>query len=108
MQGESLARVDAYGTVSRLADLGGGPNGSTLGTDGAVYVANNGGLSAQGMEYWHAPREFDGVVQRVEADGSVETVGGSLPGPAPHRPNDLCFAPDGSLLVTDRANWEDL
>jgi gluconolactonase len=108
MQGEAVARVDADGSVSPLADLGGGPNGSTLGSDGAVYIANNGGLSATGMEYWHAPREFDGIVQRVDPDGSVTTVSGPLPGEAPHRPNDLCFAPDGSLLVTDSANWEDM
>jgi gluconolactonase len=108
MQGEAVARVEADGSTSTLGDLGGGPNGSTLGADGAVYVANNGGLSAQGMDYWHASREFDGIVQRVEPDGSVTTVGGPLPGDAPHRPNDLCFAPDGSLLVTDSANWEDM
>ena len=108
MQGEGVARVASDGTVSPLADLGGGPNGSALGSDGAVYVANNGGLSAAGMEYWHAPREFDGIVQRIGADGAVATVNGDLPGTAPHRPNDLCFAPDGSLLVTDSANWEDM
>ena len=108
MQGEAVARVEPDGSTSTLGDLGGGPNGSTLGSDGAVYVANNGGLSAQGMDYWHAPRSFDGIVQRVAPDGSVSTVGGDLPGDAPHRPNDICFAPDGSLLVTDSANWEDM
>jgi gluconolactonase len=60
------------------------------------------------MGYWHAPRQFDGCVQCIAADGSVTTVGGALPGEAPHRPNDLCFAPDGSLLLTDSANWEDM
>ena len=36
----------------------------------------------------------------------MTTVADGLPGPAPHRPNDLCFAPDGRLLVTDSADWE--
>lgn len=105
MQGEAVARVAPDGAVSQLADLGGGPNGSVHGSDGAVYVANNGGLSvAKGI--WHAPREFDGCVQKVAADGSVSAAARDLPGPEPHRPNDLCFAPDGRLLVTDSADWE--
>ena len=108
MQGEAVARVGADGSVAPLGDLGGGPNGSALGSDGAVYVANNGGLSASATGYWHAPREFDGCVQRVDSDGTVSVIGGGLPGEPPHRPNDLCFAPDGSLLVTDSANWEDM
>jgi len=108
MQGEAVARVTPGADPVTLGDLGGGPNGSAVGASGEVYVANNGGLSAQGTDYWHAPRSFDGCVQRVDPDGSVAVVGGPLPGTAPHRPNDLCFAPDGSLLVTDSANWEDL
>jgi gluconolactonase len=108
MKGEAVARVTPDGEVSPLGDLGGGPNGSVVGSDGAVYVANNGGLSMEGMGYWHAPRELDGCVQRVDLDGTVSVVGGTLPGPAPHRPNDICFAPDGSLVVTDSANWEDM
>jgi gluconolactonase len=108
MKGESVSRVDADGTVTVLGDCGGGPNGSTLGAGGELYVANNGGLSAEGMGYWHAPRQLDGCVQRVDADGTVTPVGGVLPGPEPHRPNDLCFGPDGTLYVTDSANWEDL
>jgi gluconolactonase len=108
MQGEALARVGADGTVSRLGECGGGPNGSVLGSDGAVYVANNGGLSIGPEGLWHAENEFDGRVQRVAADGTVTTVAEDLPGPAPHRPNDICFAPDGRLLVTDSANWENM
>lgn len=108
MQGEAVARVMRDGTVTLLGDLGGGPNGSAAGGDGAVYVANNGGLSLGAEGLWHAPRQFDGCVQRVGADGAVQVIADDLPGPAPHRPNDICFAPDGRLLVTDSANWEQL
>jgi gluconolactonase len=96
MQGEAAARIEADGAVGPLADLGGGPNGTALGSDGALYVANNGGLSASGTGYWHAPREFDGIIQRIEADGSVATVGEAFPGDGPRRPNDLCFARSSS------------
>jgi len=108
MKGEAISRVDADGTLSVLGDCGGGPNGSAAGAAGEYYVANNGGLSAAGTGYWYAPRQMDGCVQRVDADGTVTQVGGTLPGPGPHRPNDLCFGPDGTLYVTDSANWEDL
>lgn len=108
MQGGAVTRVDPDGTTEVLGRLGGGPNGSTLGHGGAVYVANNGGLSATADGYWHAPDPFDGRVQRVDPDGTVTVVAADLPGPAPHRPNDLCFGPDGRLYVTDSANWEDL
>jgi gluconolactonase len=107
MQGEAVSIV-APGGSRVLGDCGGGPNGTALGSDGAVYVANNGGLSASATGYWYAPRQFDGRVQRVDPDGTVTTVSAELPGPAPHRPNDICFGPDGTLYVTDSANWENL
>lgn len=110
MQGGSVARVAADGTVTRFTGLGGGPNGAALGNDGAIYVANNGGLSARtdGKGYWYAEEQFDGRVQRVDPDGTVTTVADNLPGEAPHRPNDLCFGPDSRLYVTDSRNWEDM
>ncbi|MEJ2890637.1 SMP-30/gluconolactonase/LRE family protein [Actinomycetospora aeridis] len=108
MQGEALSVVAPDGGVTVLGDCGGAPNGSALGASGELYVANNGGLSAEGRGFWHAPRQIPGCVQRVEPDGTVTAVSGDLPGPSPHRPNDLCFGPDGTLYVSDSANWEDL
>src|SRR3546814_2920883 len=39
----TLTRVSPDGSVTVVAELGGGPNGAALGPDGAVYVCNNGG-----------------------------------------------------------------
>ncbi|GAA3731922.1 SMP-30/gluconolactonase/LRE family protein [Salinactinospora qingdaonensis] len=108
MRGQRVTRIDPDGATTTLGRLGGGPNGAALGADGAIYVANNGGLAAaDDGGYWHAPEPMDGCVQRV-AGGAVSTVAADLPGDPPHRPNDLCFGPDGRLYVTDSHNWEDL
>ncbi len=97
------------GKVELVAMTGGAPNGATLGRDGRLYVANNGGL------YPIAPdrlaRSGDGVtgrIQRVSLDGVVEDLVTSLPRPTPWRPNDLRFGPDGFLYFTDPGNWEAL
>lgn len=91
-----------------VAKTAGGPNGATLGDDGALYVANNGGLAVDHEGYWRAPEQLHGCIQRVTLDGAVEDVLGRLPGDPPHRPNDLCFGPDGALYFTDPRNWDDL
>ena len=109
MRGEGVSLVAPDGTVSLLAHTGGAPNGTCVGADGSVYVANNGGLSATADGgYWHSPTPRPGGVQRIRPDGTVETVVDDLPGPGPRRPNDLCLGPDGLLYVTDSANWDDL
>ncbi len=41
----TLTRVRPDGTTSIAAETGGGPNGSALGPDGRVYIANSGGLN---------------------------------------------------------------
>jgi gluconolactonase len=96
------------GAVRKIADTGGGANGATLGSDGALYVANNGGLSLGHEGQWRAPEEISGRIQRVTLDGDVRDVATSLPGTTPHRPNDLCFGPDGLLYFTDPHDWENL
>lgn len=107
IRGTCVSRVDAAG-YAVVARTGGGPNGATRGADGTLYVANNGGLNVGPHGYWHSPEPVDGSVQRVGADGTVSVLASGFDAPKPHRPNDICFGPDGALYVTDPANWEDL
>lgn len=75
------------GAVERM-DTGGGPNGLAVGSDGALYVAQNGGIfGASG------PAE-PGV--QVIRDGRVESLVDGM-----GAPNDLVFGPDSRLWVTD-------
>lgn len=94
--------------ASLLARLPGSPNGAVLGEDGWLYLANNGGLAPDSSEtVWFARDLPDGAIQRLSLSGVVEMVDtGPLPAAAPHRPNDLCFGPDGRLYFTDPHNWE--
>src|SRR6266481_6006420 len=103
-------RVSLYdhGTVRTIASPGGGPNGATLGPDGALYVANNGGLSLGPHGRWMADVTIAGRVQRVTLDGDVRDVAVHLPGVPPNRPNDLCFGADGLLYYTDPHDWENM
>jgi gluconolactonase len=106
ISGQRVTRY-AGGRTSLVAKTGGGANGATLGGDGAIYVANNGGINLGPAGYWFAPEPIEGRIQRVTFAGDCEDLA-SLPGEAPHRPNDICFGPDGKLYFTDPRNWEDL
>ncbi len=95
------------GQLELVARPGGAPNGATLGADGRLYVANNGGLYPRAADL--LGRANDGItgrIQRVSLDGVVEDLVTSLPRPTPWRPNDLRFGPDGWLYFTDPGNWE--
>lgn len=98
----------ADGRVETIARTGGGANGATLGPDAAYYVANNGGLNSSPEGMWLSDQAIPGRIQRVTPEGEVSDLAVDLPGAPPHRPNDLCFGPDGLLYFTDPHNWEDL
>ncbi len=40
----TLSRILPDGTISVVAETGGGPNGAAIGPDGYCYICNNGGF----------------------------------------------------------------
>ena len=86
--------------VTLFARTGGSPNGATLGSDGCLYVAQNGGVVAS----WRAAQAIPPSIQRVHLEGAVETVCTAVAGHPLLAPNDICFGPDGRLYFTDPAH----
>ena len=101
-------RVYEHGAVREIAKLAGSPNGMRRGGDGALYVANNGGMSPRrGAGPAPVEPQISGRIQRVTLQGEVSDVAVDLPGEAPWRPNDLVFSPRGDIVFTDPQNWEE-
>ena len=102
-------RAWSQGAIREICTLPGSPNGMRLGPDGALYVANNGGLSPHGSGTLRFPSpQITGRIQKIHADGIVSDVATELPGVKPWRPNDLVFSPRGDIVFTDPQNWEAL
>lgn len=106
IEGQKLSRYEK-GKVETIVATGGGANGATPDGKGNYYITNNGGLSAGPKGQWRAEPLINGKIQKVTADGKISDLDLDLPGDKPHRPNDLCFGPDGQLYFTDPHNWED-
>ncbi|OBI81777.1 SMP-30/gluconolactonase/LRE family protein [Mycobacterium sp. 1245805.9] len=86
--------VDPGGGPPERIDTGGGPNGLCSGSDGAIYVAQNGG------NFGSDEAAQPGV--QIIRDGRVDYLTEGM-----DAPNDLMFGPDGKLWVTDtRAEME--
>jgi sugar lactone lactonase YvrE len=95
------------GVLSELCTLPGSPNGMRRGPDGALYVANNGGIAPESLEVLKfSDPPISGRIQRIALDGSWRDFAVDLPGEAPWRPNDLVFSPAGDIVFTDPQNWE--
>lgn len=109
MMGPFISRVDPDGTVTRLVEIPGGPNGLAVGPEGWLYVANNGGAFSrvvhEGLTFPgpFVPEAYiGGRIQRVNlASGTVEDLYTHCDGVALRAPNDLVFDAHGGLWFTD-------
>jgi len=78
-----------------ICETGGGPNGAAIGSDGALYICNNGGLGKTGPG-------TEGRIERIDLKtGRFERVYDSCDGIALEAPNDLVFDSSGRLWFTD-------
>jgi gluconolactonase len=110
---QTLSRVAPDGTITVIAELGGGPNGAAIGPDGAIYVANNGGfgwVEEDGITSPHGTPPFytGGSIQRVDlASGAVTTLYTECGGRPLRGPNDLVFDPQGGFWFSDLGKADD-
>jgi gluconolactonase len=88
--------------IHDYADCGGGPNACMLGSDGAVYITQNGGT----VGAWRAQVMGRPSIQKAWPDGRVEEVAAAVGGIQLQAPNDLTFGPDGRLYFTDPADYQ--
>lgn len=104
---QTLSRVLPDGTITVIAELGGGPNGAAIGPDGMVYVCNNGGFiwTQEGgiTRPVGTPEDYvTGSIQRVDpATGAFETIYDSCDGIPLRGPNDIVFDAEGGFYFTD-------
>lgn len=89
------------GTIGIYAAVGGGPNGTVLGSDGCLYVANNGGA----VGAFRSEDYAGGFIQKVHPDGRTEVALTEIGGRRLNMPNDLTFGADGRLYFTDPGAW---
>jgi gluconolactonase len=89
------------GRKEAVCEIGGGPNGAAIGPDGALYVCNNGGMSAERMESLQGAGH-EGRIERVDlATGKVERLYDACDGIPLQGPNDIVFDADGRMWFTD-------
>ena len=105
----TLSRVAPDGTVSVIADLGGGPNGAAIGPDGRCYVCNNGGFA------WHEEADGPGLrpigpsadygggwIEAVDlTSGQAERLYSHCGARPLLGPNDIVFDRHGGFYFTD-------
>ena len=86
-----------------FAAIGGGPNGTALGRDGSIYVAQSGEWDVGENGVWRRRSEptIEPSIQQVGPDGVLVREWTEIDGIPPRAPNDLAFGPDERLWLTD-------
>jgi gluconolactonase len=98
------SRLTAVGedrTPRPFAYVAGAPNSCVLGADGEIYVCQNGGTVGP----FRAREMCAPSIQRVREGGTAETIITKVGQIALNGPNDLVFAADGRLIITDPGTY---
>ena len=96
-----LTAIAPDGAAARFAYVAGAPNSCVLGSDGMLYVCQNGGTCGP----WRAAEMTAASIQRVAEGGTPETILTEVVGVKLNGPNDLVFGPDGTLFFTDPGTY---
>ncbi|NKB55869.1 MAG: SMP-30/gluconolactonase/LRE family protein [Alphaproteobacteria bacterium] len=102
-----LTRVAPDGTLSVVAETGGGPNGAAIGPDGRCYICNNGGMTFHERDGLLLPGHAAddaaaGWIEAVNLDtGKNEVLYRECNGEPLRAPNDIVFDADGGMWFTD-------
>ena len=93
---------DRVGGPRRYAYTAGGPNSCVVGSEGELYVCQNGGTVGP----WRAEEMVEPSIQRIDREGAAaEVLATSVDGVTFNGPNDLVFGPGGSLYFTDPGTY---
>ncbi len=96
-----LTAIDRDGTARQFAYVSGAPNACVLGSDGLLYVCQNGGTTGP----WRAAEMTTPSIQRVAEGGKPEILLTEVAGIRLNGPNDLVFAADGKLIFSDPGTY---
>jgi gluconolactonase len=111
-----LVRITPTGAIEPIAEIAGCPNGAAIGPDGAVYIANNGGMAIETapdgrMTVSESQTHCDkaGAIDRVDlATGKVTRLYSECDGRKLGAPNDLVFDHNGGFWFTDVGIMNDI